>query len=368
MPRKFRRLATRKPPKISSRYPRSSCCTSSASAAHVSGLPIRNTVEIDYQVEQGRRFRLTDIRITGTNKITFEDIEGNLKGQEANAIGLIPFLGYGRGYTSLTLLEQDKRTVEELAVKLVPDLQLLHGPSFLTPGLNLAVALANQGKKVGLLDADLYGPSVPMMMGINKKPDMTSKNKIVPIEKYGIKLMSLGFLIPEDAPAIWRGPVVMQVITQFLRDVDWGEIDFLVVDLPPGTGDIQLTLVQTVPINFAVVVSTPQDISLIDAKKALAMFDKVSVPVFGIVENMSYFVCPHCNKRSDIFKHGGAKGAAEKLGVNFLGEIPIVEEICELSDKGEPIMTKDTAHNEVKSVFNKIADSLVLRAEQKAGA
>ena len=237
-----------------------------------------------------------------------------------------------------------------------------------TFSVNLAVALANQGKKVGLLDADLYGPSVPMMMGINKKPDMTSKNKIVPIEKYGIKLMSLGFLIPEDAPAIWRGPVVMQVITQFLRDVDWGEIDFLVVDLPPGTGDIQLTLVQTVPINFAVVVSTPQDISLIDAKKALAMFDKVSVPVFGIVENMSYFVCPHCNKRSDIFKHGGAKGAAEKLGVNFLGEIPIVEEICELSDKGEPIMTKDTAHNEVKSVFNKIADSLVLRAEQKAGA
>ena len=236
-----------------------------------------------------------------------------------------------------------------------------------TFSVNLAITLAKQGKKVGLLDADLYGPSIPMMMGINKRPDITSSNKIVPLEKFGIKLMSLGFLIPDDAPAIWRGPVVMQVITQFLKDVEWGEIDFLVVDLPPGTGDIQLTLVQTVPINFAIVVSTPQDISLIDAKKALAMFDKVNVPVFGLVENMSYFICPHCNKRSDIFKHGGAKAAAEKLGVNFLGEIPIVEEICELSDKGEPIMTKDI-HPEVQSVFNKISDSLVLRAEQRVVA
>ena len=233
-----------------------------------------------------------------------------------------------------------------------------------TFSVNLAITLAKQGKKVGLLDADLYGPSIPMMMGINKRPDLTSSNKIVPLEKFGIKLMSLGFLIPDDAPAIWRGPVVMQVITQFLKDVEWGEIDFLVVDLPPGTGDIQLTLVQTVPINFAIVVSTPQDISLIDAKKALAMFDKVNVPVFGLVENMSYFICPHCNKRSDIFKHGGAKAAAEKLGVNFLGEIPIVEEICELSDKGEPIMTKDI-HPEVQSVFNKISDSFVLMAEQR---
>ena len=173
-----------------------------------------------------------------------------------------------------------------------------------TFSVNLAISLAQQGKKVGLMDADMYGPSIPMMMGINQRPELTDGKRIVPIEKYGVKLMSLGFLIPEDAPAIWRGPIVMQVTTQFLKDVEWGDIDFLVVDLPPGTGDIQLTLVQTVPINFAVVVSTPQDISLIDAKKALGMFDKVNVPVFGIVENMSYFVCPHCGKRSDIFKHG----------------------------------------------------------------
>ncbi len=233
-----------------------------------------------------------------------------------------------------------------------------------TFSVNLAISLAQQGKKVGLMDADMYGPSVPMMMGINQRPELTDAKRIVPIEKYGVKLMSLGFLIPEDAPAIWRGPIVMQVTTQFLRDVEWGDIDFLVVDLPPGTGDIQLTLVQTVPINFAIVVSTPQDISLIDAKKALGMFDKVNVPVFGIVENMSYFVCPHCGKRSDIFKHGGAKTAAEKLGVNFLGEIPIIEDICELSDAGEPFMTKDK-NIEVKAVLSKISDALILRAEQR---
>ncbi len=233
-----------------------------------------------------------------------------------------------------------------------------------TFSVNLAISLAQQGKKVGLMDADMYGPSIPMMMGINQRPELTKDKRIVPIEKYGVKLMSLGFLIPEDTPAIWRGPIVMQVTTQFLKDVEWGDIDFLVVDLPPGTGDIQLTLVQTVPINFAIVVSTPQDISLIDAKKALGMFDKVNVPVFGIVENMSYFVCPHCGKRSDIFKHGGAKTAAEKLGVNFLGEIPIIEDICELSDMGEPFMTKDKNH-EVKAVFSKISDALILRAEQR---
>jgi ATP-binding protein involved in chromosome partitioning len=207
-----------------------------------------------------------------------------------------------------------------------------------TTAVNLALALATLGLKVGLLDADIYGPSQPRMMGITGRPSSPDGKRLLPMENYGIKVMSMGFMVPEDTPMIWRGPMVMSAINQMLRDVEWGELDVLVADLPPGTGDAQLTMAQQVPLSGAVIVSTPQDIALLDARKGLNMFRKVDVPVLGIVENMSYFLCPHCGERSDIFSHGGARREAEKLGTDFLGEIPLDMAIRETSDGGQPIV------------------------------
>jgi len=207
-----------------------------------------------------------------------------------------------------------------------------------TTAVNLALALSGQGLKVGLLDADIYGPSIPRLLGISGKPEATPEKKLAPMQKFGLKIMSMGFLVAEETPMIWRGPMVMSAITQLLREVDWGQLDVLVCDLPPGTGDAQLTMAQSVPLSGAVIVSTPQDIALIDARKGLNMFRKVDVPVLGIVENMSYFTCPHCGGRTDIFAHGGAKIEAEKLETPFLGEIPLDIEIRETSDAGTPIV------------------------------
>ena len=192
-----------------------------------------------------------------------------------------------------------------------------------TTALNLALGLRDLGLRVGLLDADIYGPSVPRLTGIREKPQLNDDKKMIPIVRFGLAIMSIGFLVEEDTAMIWRGPMVMSAITQMLRDVAWGTLDVLVVDMPPGTGDAQLTLAQNVPLKGAVIISTPQDLSLIDARRGLAMFRKVNVPVLGIVENMSYFQCPHCGTRSDIFGHGGARHEAERLGVPFLGEIPL---------------------------------------------
>jgi ATP-binding protein involved in chromosome partitioning len=205
-----------------------------------------------------------------------------------------------------------------------------------TTSVNLALALARLGQRVGLLDADIYGPSQPRMLGITGKPRSPDGKKLLPMENYGVRVMSMGFLVDEDAPMIWRGPMVQSAIQQMLTDVDWGELDFLVVDLPPGTGDAQLTMAQRVPLAGAVIVSTPQDIALLDARKALNMFRKVDVPVLGIIENMSYFVCPHCGGRAEIFSHGGARRTAEKFGVDFLGEIPLDLMIREETDAGRP--------------------------------
>src|SRR6202162_5205077 len=211
-----------------------------------------------------------------------------------------------------------------------------------TTAVNLALGLRDLGLKVGLLDADIYGPSMPKLLAIKEKPKTIDGKRLVPIERYGLKVMSIGFLIDEETPMIWRGPMVMSAITQMLREVEWGKLDVMVVDMPPGTGDAQLTLAQQVPLAGAVIVSTPQDLALIDARRGVAMFKRVNVPVLGVVENMSYFLCPQCGTRSDIFGHGGARHEAERLGVPFLGEVPLDIAIREKSDAGLPVVATAT--------------------------
>ena len=210
-----------------------------------------------------------------------------------------------------------------------------------TTALNLALGLRDLGLRVGLLDADIYGPSVPRLTGIREKPQLNEDKKMIPITRFGLAIMSIGFLVEEETAMIWRGPMVMSAITQMLRDVVWGTLDVLVVDMPPGTGDAQLTLAQNVPLKGAIIISTPQDLSLIDARRGLAMFKKVNVPVLGIIENMSYFQCPHCGTQSDIFGHGGARHEAERLAVPFLGEIPLHMSIRATSDSGTPVVESE---------------------------
>ena len=207
-----------------------------------------------------------------------------------------------------------------------------------TTAVNLALALHAAGKRVGILDADIYGPSLPRLLGLSGKPETVDGKVLKPMERYGVKAMSMGFLVEEDTPMIWRGPMVMSALTQLLREVAWGELDILVVDMPPGTGDAQLTMAQQVPLAGAVIVSTPQDLALIDARKGLNMFRRVDVPVLGIVENMSYFVAPDTGKRYDIFGNGGAEREAERLGVPFLGAVPLTMEVRETSDAGTPVV------------------------------
>jgi ATP-binding protein involved in chromosome partitioning len=215
-----------------------------------------------------------------------------------------------------------------------------------TVAINLALALRDLGLKVGVLDADIYGPSLPKLLAIKERPQTAGGTRLKPIVRHGMPVMSIGFLVEEETPMIWRGPMVMSALTQMLREVDWGNLDVLVVDMPPGTGDAQLTMAQQVPLKGAVIVSTPQDLALIDARRGIAMFRRVNVPVLGIVENMSTFICPHCGTRSDIFGHGGARHEAERLGVPFLGEVPLALEIREKSDAGSPVVASapDGAH------------------------
>ncbi len=233
-----------------------------------------------------------------------------------------------------------------------------------TTAINLALGLRDLGLKVGVLDADIYGPSLPKLLAIKEKPQTIGGTRLKPINRYGLTVMSIGFLIEEETPMIWRGPMVMSALTQMLREVEWGELDVMVVDMPPGTGDAQLTMAQQVPLRGAVIVSTPQDLALIDARRGIAMFKRVNVPVLGIVENMSYFLCPQCGTRSDIFGHGGARHEAERLHVPFLGEVPLHMAIRETSDSGLPLVATQPDGPQAK-IYREIAAKI---RDQLSGA
>ncbi len=230
-----------------------------------------------------------------------------------------------------------------------------------TTAVNLALGLRDLGLKVGILDADIYGPSMPKLLAIREKPETIGGTRLKPIVRHGMPVMSIGFLIEEETPMIWRGPMVMSALTQMLREVEWGTLDVMVVDMPPGTGDAQLTMAQQVPLKGAVIVSTPQDLALIDARRGIAMFRRVNVPVLGIVENMSTFICPKCGERTDIFGHGGARLEAERLGVPFLGEVPLDIAIRENSDAGKPVVATapDGPHAKAyRDIAARVRDSL----------
>jgi ATP-binding protein involved in chromosome partitioning len=237
-----------------------------------------------------------------------------------------------------------------------------------TLSVNLAVALTKLGHKVGLLDADVYGPNVPLMLGVSDQPRMVGENRIEPIQAFGLKVISVGFLNPGDKPIIWRGPMLHQIVRQFLGLVEWGQLDYLIVDLPPGTGDIALSLVQTVPLTGAVVVSTPSDVSLQDARKAVEMFRQMKVDIVGVVENMSYFVCPHCQHEVDIFSRGGAEKMAERFGVSFLGNIQLDPEVRKSGDGGTPVVLEGENSPHAKSIYEFARKVVARTAELKASA
>ena len=231
-----------------------------------------------------------------------------------------------------------------------------------TVAVNLALALHQLGRRVGLLDADVYGPSVPLMLGLTDRPRSSDDKRIIPLEKFGIKVISMGLFVEERTPVIWRGPMVNKLLTQFLREVEWGELDVLVLDLPPGTGDAQLTIVQQAPLSGGVIVTTPQDVALLDVKRGVTMFQQVNAPVLGVIENMSFHVCPDCGDRAELFGHGGGQRMAQEFNIAFLGEIPLVREIREHCDTGEPIVVAEPQHPQSRA-FSDIAQRLLAQLD-----
>ena len=227
-----------------------------------------------------------------------------------------------------------------------------------TVSVNLAAALASMGKRVGVLDADVYGPSVPLMLGLKERPKSTEDKKIIPLSKYNLKVMSMGFLLTDDQAVVWRGPMIDKLLTEFIRNVEWGELDVLVVDLPPGTGDAQLTMVQKAPLSGGVIVTTPQDVALADVRRGMQMFEEVHVPVLGVVENMSYLVCSSCGHKAHVFSHGGGAEVAKQFNVPLLGEIPLVRDIVQGGDEGTPIMVSQPEHPQSR-VFVDIAEQVL---------
>lgn len=234
-----------------------------------------------------------------------------------------------------------------------------------TVAVNLAAALAAIGQRVGLLDADVYGPSVPLMLGIKDRPQGTEDKRLIPITKYDLKVMSMGFLVPDGHAVVWRGPMIDKLLTEFVKNVEWGELDVLVIDLPPGTGDAQLTIVQKVPLSGGVIVTTPQDVALLDVRRGVKMFEEVHVPVLGVIENMSYHICSHCGHRAEIFSHGGGARMAQQFGVPFLGEMPLVRDLRLDSDNGTPLVVAHPNHPQ-SQVFIQVAQRVLGQLEEKA--
>ncbi len=294
-----------------------------------------------------KRVEITDHKVDVDIQLTTPacPVRDEMKTQAANEIRRLGFKGDINIVMSSQVVSHNNQTREQILPGVKNTIAVASGKGGVgksTIAVNLAASLALDGAKVGIVDADVYGPSLPLMLGVTDKPETErideKRFKIYPVEKYGIKMMSIGFLVDTETPMIWRGPMASGALKQFLTDVIWEDLDYMIFDMPPGTGDVQLTLVQTIPLTGAVIVTTPQDVSLADVRRGIRMFEKVNVPILGVIENMSYFVCSHCGQREEIFSHGGGKKTAEAFGVPFLGEVPIYTPIRVGGDIGKPII------------------------------
>ena len=326
--------------------------------------------EPDLEKDLGTLNVIKDIKIHGTDveftlQLTtplFESLTKELRKSAENALKAIPEISKVNIHFTSQITSGSSQTKDNLIPQIKNTIAVSSGKGGVGKSsvtTNLAVALSQAGASVGILDADVYGPNIPLMMG-TKKPPVNQAKKLLPAESHNVQIMSMGFLVPDDQPVVWRGPMIHGAIQQFLRDVAWGNLDYLFVDLPPGTGDAQLSIVQLVPLTGAVIVTTPQDVALLDSKKGLLMFEKVHVPLFGIVENMSVFVCPHCQEPTNIFSRGGGLEASKKLGVPFLGEIPIDPAIREGGDKGTPLVVSHPSSPQ-SEIFRGIARTLAAK-------